>query len=678
MFKLVDWKVHPKTCTLVRVSTGEEVKLSPRTMDVLIHLIEAEGEVVSSSELLDRHWNKSVSSDHAVHNAIAELRGALGDSANNPRYIKTYPKRGYSLLALPEELPARTDPEQPPIASRRFLSPEPVLRHGMFAVAAIVLLLIAGLTLDIELPSKDPTVLLVRRLENLNVEAENRFWADQLPASLVTRLSMLPDTIIVSEFEDPGAQAYVQDNLQNEIDYILGGNVQQANDALRLQVNFIDARDNSVVVSNQFDISSAQVFAVQDQIGRNIVSALSIYLDEEQSEEMRDWGTNSPAAYSHFLEGGFYAANSNHTDLEMALEHYRAATEEDPGFVNAYIGLARAANSLASYSHEARSRELLDVVSNSIREVSRIDSQHESLTELRVHLLRLQGASSELVEESLRRAILEDNADDFVYSAYGVLLAEARMYDEASRFLDLAGEDDPFKIPIRATWLYQTFFELPDSLIQTQKSILLERPDHLGVLSALIRGLAFVGDHRQAMFYLQRQMELDEEGPFTMLSQSIISGLWGASTAAGDLFEANNRDNPDFSLAFGIKSFIRGNLEEGIDYWRSLSPVDARRLSMMAHKVEMYFPSSVIEDADYQHLLDELGLGLSWQRRLMEGVQQMAPLTGVGLGKISQQAYANNQFLIENNLWDHSAIAYPNREGQLPELRRLDSSAFSE
>lgn len=163
-----------------------------------------------------------------------------------------------------------------------------------------------------------------------------------------------------------------------------------------------------------------------------------------------------------------------------------------------------------------------------------------------------------------------------------------------------------------------------------------------------------------------------------MLSQSIISGLWGASTAAGDLFEANNRDNPDFSLAFGIKSFIRGNLEEGIDYWRSLSPVDARRLSMMAHKVEMYFPSSVIEDADYQHLLDELGLGLSWQRRLMEGVQQMAPLTGVGLGKISQQAYANNQFLIENNLWDHSAIAYPNREGQLPELRRLDSSAFSE
>ncbi len=670
MFKLVDWKVFPKTCTLENIDTSEEVKLSPRAMDVLVHLIEISGEVVSSSELLDRHWSKSVSSDHAVHNAIAELRGALGDNASSPRYIKTYPKRGYSLLVEPETLndksalkPLSTPPLWP------FLI-EKMGRYGRFAIAALVLLVMVGLALNLQSLNQDPTVLLVRRLDNLNVDVENRFWADQLPASLVTRLSTLPGTIVISDFGDPGAEAYVQDNLQHEIDYVLGGNVQQANSSLRLQVNLMDARDSSVVVSNQFDISSAQVFAVQDQIGKNIVSAFSIYLDEEQSEEMRDWGTNNPAAYSHFLEGGFYAANSNHTDLEMAIEHYHAAAEEDPAFVNAYIGLVRAANSLGSYSHEARNTGLIDIVSDSIREVSRIDPHHESLTELRVHLLRLQGDSSELVEETLRRSILEGGADDFSFSAYGVLLAEARLYDEASQFLDLLGEDEPFEIPMRATWLYQTFFELPDSLIDAQKAILLEQPDHIGVLSALIRGLAFNGDYRQANFYLQRQMEIDEEGPFTMLSQSIISGLWGSSTEAGELFEVANRYNPDFSLGLGVKRFIRGDIEGGTEYWKTLSPVDTRRLSMMAHKVEMYFPARIIEDPRYQELLDELGLGLRWQRRLMEGLREMTPVTGVELSAKSAEAYAENRFIVENNLWDHSTIDYPNRDGKLPGLRQ--------
>ena len=72
-------------------------------MDVLKYLIEAQGKVVSSTELLDRFWSRSISSDHAVHNAIAELRSALGDRASNPRYIKTYPKRGYALIAKPRE-----------------------------------------------------------------------------------------------------------------------------------------------------------------------------------------------------------------------------------------------------------------------------------------------------------------------------------------------------------------------------------------------------------------------------------------------------------------------------------------------------------------------------------------------------------------------------------------------
>ena len=116
---------------------------------------------------------------------------------------------------------------------------------------------------------------------------------------------------------------------------------------------------------------------------------------------MQDWGTSNPFAYSHFLEAGFYVANSNHSDLERAIEHYIAAIDEDPAFVPAHIGLARAASSLGSYSQQARNNELHALIDNAVKNVSRIDSQHEALPEMRNYLLWLEAGSKTLMEQSL-------------------------------------------------------------------------------------------------------------------------------------------------------------------------------------------------------------------------------------------------------------------------------------
>ncbi len=95
--KIGDWEASLTTCTLSQ--GGTEVKVTPRSMDVLHYLAEQAGEVVSHEELLNRFWQGSFPSDHAVHKAIAELRSALGDDAHHPTYIRTIPKRGYSLIA---------------------------------------------------------------------------------------------------------------------------------------------------------------------------------------------------------------------------------------------------------------------------------------------------------------------------------------------------------------------------------------------------------------------------------------------------------------------------------------------------------------------------------------------------------------------------------------------------
>jgi DNA-binding winged helix-turn-helix (wHTH) protein len=80
---------------------GLRIKVQQQPMKLLEILLERPGEVVTREELRSRVWtNESFGDfDQAVNIAIAKLRSALGDSAENPRFIETLPKRGYRFIA---------------------------------------------------------------------------------------------------------------------------------------------------------------------------------------------------------------------------------------------------------------------------------------------------------------------------------------------------------------------------------------------------------------------------------------------------------------------------------------------------------------------------------------------------------------------------------------------------
>ncbi len=659
MVTLLDWVVFPHTNTLKHVVSGAEVNLSPRSMDVLVHLIEAEGKLITSAELLAKFWSKSSASDHAVHNTIADLRSALGDQASNPRYIKTYAKRGYLLLPQPVFGEQQAEQQSEEKTVNRFAQ---ISTNWKFAAIGAVLLVLLAIGLNESMRGRQVDVIFVAAFDNINVEAANQFWAEQLPASLISHLSKIANINVVSGTEDYFQNAGARNSFPEGVDYILGGNIQQENTRLRLQVNLTNAEDFSTVFSDQFDITSNEVFEVHDEVGTNVAAALSIYLDEQQRQDMQNWGTSSPVAYSMFLKANFHANQSNHKDMGIALENYLGATVEDRNFANAYIGLARTATSLGMYSNEARNIELREIVKNALREVTRLSPNGDSVSLLRDYALRMEGTNNTLIEESLRSLILAGDAPDFAYSRFGSLLAEARLYHEAEQYFQLTGEREAFEFTSGASGVSQTLIVPPGQLIQVQKENLLDRPSHIAILNGLIRGLVFDGDKRQALFYLDRLMEIDEHGLFVMLNQVIISGLWGNSNEAGDAFEIQHANNPEFNLSHGAKHFIAGDVESGIRYWESLSNSDLRRLSTLLYKIELFFPDEVLASPDYLALLEDLDLGLSWQRHLMRSVEEMSVATGINLHEVSRSAFESNAFLMNNNLWNHEEINYPNRD----------------
>ncbi len=99
-FRVGTWQVDPSSRTLSR--DGESIMLSPRAMDVLVHLVEHPGEVVPGGRLIEAYWPRSVTSPNAIQKVMTELRHALEGASEDPAYIETIPKRGYRLIAAVE------------------------------------------------------------------------------------------------------------------------------------------------------------------------------------------------------------------------------------------------------------------------------------------------------------------------------------------------------------------------------------------------------------------------------------------------------------------------------------------------------------------------------------------------------------------------------------------------
>lgn len=96
-FRFGEWLVDPSLNSIENAEVRRQME--PRTMDVLLALCSARGQILSTDELLAQCWGSTEYGDGPVHKNIAQLRRLLGDSASAPRYIETIRMRGYRTLA---------------------------------------------------------------------------------------------------------------------------------------------------------------------------------------------------------------------------------------------------------------------------------------------------------------------------------------------------------------------------------------------------------------------------------------------------------------------------------------------------------------------------------------------------------------------------------------------------
>ena len=113
---------------------GLKIKLQDQPFQILVMLLEQPGQVVTREQLHKKLWSDGtvIDFEHGLNAAIQRLRQALGDSAENPRFVETLARRGYRFLAPVEEVRGIQENNGVPTADGR----EP---HVAVALAAITL-----------------------------------------------------------------------------------------------------------------------------------------------------------------------------------------------------------------------------------------------------------------------------------------------------------------------------------------------------------------------------------------------------------------------------------------------------------------------------------------------------------------------------------------------------------
>src|SRR5262249_37139802 len=124
---------------------GVKLRLQEQPYQVLLKLLEHSGEVVSREELRSTLWHEDtfVDFETGLNTAIKRLRETLGDSADNPTFIDTLPRRGYKFIAAVERLRSQ-DGKAPGPADRQETRREKKLPKRRVVMAAVAVLLLSG------------------------------------------------------------------------------------------------------------------------------------------------------------------------------------------------------------------------------------------------------------------------------------------------------------------------------------------------------------------------------------------------------------------------------------------------------------------------------------------------------------------------------------------------------
>lgn len=212
-------------------------------------------------------------------------------------------------------------------------------------------------------PLPDKPSIAVLPFDNLSGDPDQEYLSDGITENIIVTLSKIPEIFVISgnsTFTYKVKPVKVQQVAEElGVRYVLEGSVQRSNEKVRITAQLIDAVTGGYLWGDRYDRDLQELFALQDEITRQIVTSLQVELTE--GEQARVWRreTDNAEAYEYYLRGVERWRQFSEADNAEAQRLLAKAVELDPDFVAAWVDLARTHYFAARHGwSEARDRSV--------------------------------------------------------------------------------------------------------------------------------------------------------------------------------------------------------------------------------------------------------------------------------------------------------------------------------
>jgi TolB-like protein/DNA-binding winged helix-turn-helix (wHTH) protein/Flp pilus assembly protein TadD len=577
--------------------SGLRIKVQQQPLKLLEILLEHPGEVVTREELRSRVWpNESFGDfDQALNIAIGKLRSALGDSAENPRFIETLPKRGYRFIAdvsvvdkdarpkrqepVAGDLPA-TDPGHKiqgiglAVSSQRRLLPTRWIIVAMALVLSLAILCV-WLFRSRALGPTGIRSIAVLPLENLSADASQNYFADGMTDELITDLAQISALRVISRTSvmvyKGARKSLPQIARELNVDAVVEGTVLRSGDQVRITAQLIEASTDKHLWSQSYESELRDTLALQNRVASAIADQIRINLTPQEQAALKNVRVVNPEAYESYLKGRYFWNKRTADGLKVALAYFNQAIEEDPKYAQAYSGLTDTYALLGDWQYAVMTpKEAFPKAKAAAIKALELDSMlgeaHNSLAFV------LDGFDWDFdsAGKEFRRAIELSPGYATAHHWYAWHLSLLGRYDEAIAEMRKAENLDPLSLIINADLaeLLVLAHSYDESIRQSRKTIEMD-PNFALAHNQLAQAYLQKHMYDEAVAELQKAVQLSGDSP------TCIANLARAYVASGNRSEAvkllgdlKKRSNPSYSNVSEIAMIYAslGNTDQAMNW----------------------------------------------------------------------------------------------------------------
>jgi TolB-like protein/DNA-binding winged helix-turn-helix (wHTH) protein/Tfp pilus assembly protein PilF len=439
---------------------GIKIRLQAQPFQLLAMLLERPGQLVTREEICQKLWSADtfVDFDHSLGTAINKIREVLNDSAAEPRFVETLPRRGYRFIAPVVSLDP--DPELPRLpAEPARTAPKSRLRFRVIGAGIAAAFLAAALItwnlqdgrewLLLKLTTQPPVrSIAVLPLMNLSSDPDQQYFADGVTDELITNLAQISSLRVISH---TSAMAYLGTHKSGPqiarelgVDALVEGSVVRSGNRVRITTQLIHAASDRHLWAHSYDRELIDVLTVQGEVAREIAESISLRLTPQETVQLARSHPVNPEVALLYFKGSYFLSK---LDAPRAREIFTEAIRLDPDSAESWAGLADALHTMGAVGNDFDAFPQARDAANKALEIDPAQAQALMVLGVVSFLYDWNPAAS---EGFFRQSIAARPGYAMAHMLFATVLAHERRFDQAIQEIKLASALDPVSVLVNS------------------------------------------------------------------------------------------------------------------------------------------------------------------------------------------------------------------------------------